>query len=154
MTYRFPVAPHYELPDGLQTIDVIADMGCFDGFCGGNLLKYQLRAKHKGSYTQDLQKARDYMEFLLNPPPLKKINPIELAQNLSPNVASALILSVMALQSDKWQQRRYLQEAIRYLDQELQTAINPAQPITAIKRLREQGFSLGEAHRVVTQMNV
>jgi hypothetical protein len=37
----------------------------FAGFCKGNVIKYVLRADHKGK-VEDLKKARFYLEKLIN----------------------------------------------------------------------------------------
>lgn len=50
---------HYRhLPGGLEVIDVTETLG----FCLGNVVKYVLRADHKGEPIQDLQKARWYLD--------------------------------------------------------------------------------------------
>lgn len=51
--------PHYQA-GGLEAIDVIE---AFDlGFCLGNTVKYVLRAGRKGDATEDLKKARWYLD--------------------------------------------------------------------------------------------
>lgn len=40
----------------------------FDGFCKGNILKYTMRERYKGG-TQDLEKAKKYMEWLIERKP-------------------------------------------------------------------------------------
>lgn len=51
--------PHYQ-SGGLEAIDVIE---AFDlGFCLGNTVKYVLRAGRKGDATEDLKKARWYLD--------------------------------------------------------------------------------------------
>lgn len=35
------------------------------GFCEGNVIKYIVRHKSKGTPLQDLEKARHYLEFLI-----------------------------------------------------------------------------------------
>ena len=49
----------------LEAIDIIEDAGMIEGFCLGNALKYLLRAKHKGNYTEDLKKARWYIDYMI-----------------------------------------------------------------------------------------
>lgn len=44
----------------LEVIDIIEDAGL--GFHLGNVVKYILRAQHKGSMQQDLKKARWYLD--------------------------------------------------------------------------------------------
>lgn len=51
--------PHYQ-SGGIEAIDVIE---AFDlGFCLGNTVKYVLRAGRKGDATEDLKKARWYLD--------------------------------------------------------------------------------------------
>ena len=52
--------PHYKAPNGLEAIDVIEGFGL--GFHRGNAVKYLLRAGKKGDATQDIRKARWYVE--------------------------------------------------------------------------------------------
>lgn len=50
---------HYTwLPNGLEVIDVTENLN----FCLGNAVKYIMRAGHKDSQIQDLQKARWYID--------------------------------------------------------------------------------------------
>lgn len=51
---------HYIAPNGLEAIDVIEGFGL--GFHRGNAVKYILRAGKKGDATQDMRKARWYVE--------------------------------------------------------------------------------------------
>lgn len=56
---------HYELEglEGIESIDIIrAVLGSykFEGFCRGNILKYVIRADHKGG-LEDLRKAQVYL---------------------------------------------------------------------------------------------
>lgn len=51
---------HYKAPNGLEAIDVIESFGL--GFHRGNAVKYLLRAGKKGDATQDIQKARWYVQ--------------------------------------------------------------------------------------------
>jgi hypothetical protein len=50
--------PHYtHLPGGVEVIDVAETLG----FCLGNVVKYVLRADHKGEPLEDLRKAAWYL---------------------------------------------------------------------------------------------
>jgi hypothetical protein len=50
---------HYrQLPNGIEVIDITENLD----FCLGNVVKYTLRADHKGNPVQDLQKARWYLD--------------------------------------------------------------------------------------------
>lgn len=50
--------PHYKShPSGVEVIEITEHMN----FCLGNVIKYVLRADHKGSATQDLEKALWYL---------------------------------------------------------------------------------------------
>jgi hypothetical protein len=56
---------HYELEglEGIESIDIIKSvLGSykFEGFCRGNVLKYVIRADHKGG-LEDLRKAQVYL---------------------------------------------------------------------------------------------
>lgn len=46
-------------PSGIETIEFTRHMG----FCLGNVVKYVMRADHKGTAVQDLRKAIQYLEF-------------------------------------------------------------------------------------------
>ena len=51
--------PHYTShPSGIEVIQITETMG----FCLGNVVKYVLRADHKGKPLEDLQKARWYLD--------------------------------------------------------------------------------------------
>lgn len=52
---------HYQGKGGLQVIDVIDAFGL--GFSLGNVVKYVLRAGHKGDKITDLEKAIEYLKF-------------------------------------------------------------------------------------------
>jgi hypothetical protein len=48
---------------GTEVIDLIHDYLTpeeFRGYCKGNILKYRLRAGHKGDATEDIAKAKQY----------------------------------------------------------------------------------------------
>lgn len=50
---------HYRwLPNGVEVIDITETLG----FCLGNVVKYTLRADHKGKPLEDLRKARWYLD--------------------------------------------------------------------------------------------
>ncbi len=49
----------------IEAIEIIKDAGMIEGFCLGNALKYLLRAKHKGNFTEDLKKARWYIDYMI-----------------------------------------------------------------------------------------
>lgn len=51
---------HYQTDNGLEVIDVIEAYGL--GFHRGNAVKYILRAGKKDEYTQELEKARWYLD--------------------------------------------------------------------------------------------
>lgn len=50
---------HYDLPGGIQVIDLIRN----ESFLRGNLLKYVFRAPHKGNELEDLKKAAEYLKW-------------------------------------------------------------------------------------------
>ena len=54
---------HYQVFDGIESIQVIASSMTedeFKGFCFGNLLKYRLRAGGKDDIAQEIGKANFY----------------------------------------------------------------------------------------------
>ena len=56
---------HYNTGDGIECIDYIKQVLKVDGFiayCRGNVHKYLHRADYKGNPTQDLEKARYYLD--------------------------------------------------------------------------------------------
>ena len=61
--------PHYQSETGLETIDVIeaftSDLKGIEATDTGNVLKYMCRWKHKNG-LQDLEKAKWYLEHLIN----------------------------------------------------------------------------------------
>lgn len=59
--------PDHYCKDGsvIEPIALIQDRNY--SFCIGNTLKYLIRHKYKGTATQDLQKAMQYLEFEENP---------------------------------------------------------------------------------------
>lgn len=50
---------HYQLPSGIEVIDITRH----ESYLRGNILKYVLRAPHKGNELQDLEKARQYLDW-------------------------------------------------------------------------------------------
>lgn len=54
--------PHYTFGT-IEVITVILDWGL--DFLAGNVVKYIARAKHKGNELQDLEKARWYLDKLI-----------------------------------------------------------------------------------------
>lgn len=53
---------HYN-QGGMEPMDYIEANNL--GYCEGNVVKYVTRAKYKGSYLQDLKKARWYLDRLI-----------------------------------------------------------------------------------------
>jgi len=50
---------HYDLPGGMQVIDMIRG----ESFLRGNIIKYVMRAPHKGNELQDMKKAAEYLKW-------------------------------------------------------------------------------------------
>lgn len=64
---------HYQVLDGMETIDMIASMmteEMFRGFCLGNILKYRIRAGKKDKLQQDIDKANYFEELFDTKKPL------------------------------------------------------------------------------------
>lgn len=59
------VRPHlsYYTYGKIECIDFILDKGL--DFCRGNVVKYVVRAGHKGNELEDLKKAKQYLEFAI-----------------------------------------------------------------------------------------
>jgi hypothetical protein len=57
-----PDVPYYRMGH-MEPIDYIKANHL--GFCEGNIVKYITRYKHKADPKEDLLKARDYIDFLL-----------------------------------------------------------------------------------------
>lgn len=60
---------HYQLMDGIESIEVIAcslTKSEWRGFCLGNALKYRIRAGKKDELQQDVDKANFYTDVLFN----------------------------------------------------------------------------------------
>ena len=55
-------ASHYNVGD-IQPIDLIVSQEL--DFCAGNVVKYVCRAKRKGTSLQDLLKAKQYLDWLI-----------------------------------------------------------------------------------------
>lgn len=51
--------PHYDLPGGIQVIDLIRG----ESFLRGNALKYIFRAPRKGKELEDMRKAAEYVKW-------------------------------------------------------------------------------------------
>lgn len=54
---------HYQILDGVESIEIIASAmtrEAFHGFCLGNIIKYRLRAGNKDALEQDIGKADFY----------------------------------------------------------------------------------------------
>lgn len=56
---------HYTQGD-IQPLDYAHDHGWLDGACRTNILKYITRCDFKGSPVKDLQKARRYLDILID----------------------------------------------------------------------------------------
>ena len=59
--------PHYQLRNGVQSMDLIESTMTseqFEGFLRGNALKYLIRYNRKGTPKADLRKALDYVTRL------------------------------------------------------------------------------------------
>lgn len=57
---------HYQVIEGIESIDIIASsMTCeqFKGFCLGNIIKYRMRAGNKDELNQDINKANFYVDL-------------------------------------------------------------------------------------------
>lgn len=53
---------HYNVGK-IEVIDAILDWNL--NFCEGNIIKYIVRSDHKGNRIEDLKKAKQYIEFLI-----------------------------------------------------------------------------------------
>jgi hypothetical protein len=56
---------HYNFGE-IEAIDVIEDQGLGEAFCSGNIIKYIMRYKHKGTPLEDLKKVKWYTERLIS----------------------------------------------------------------------------------------
>ena len=60
--------PHYTLKDGVECIDYIKQVLTkeeFKGYCHGNVIKYQHRHQYKGNPVEDMEKAKWYLEKMI-----------------------------------------------------------------------------------------
>lgn len=60
---------HYQGVNGVEAIDaIVASLGVEGAkkFCHGNALKYLMRAGKKGDYKEDLEKAKWYIDYIIN----------------------------------------------------------------------------------------
>ncbi len=57
---------HYETNNGIDAIDLMLMSGDAEGFCAGSATKYILRRNHKGSKSEDLIKAFDFVTMLVH----------------------------------------------------------------------------------------
>lgn len=55
---------HYNRGE-IEAIDAIEDWGFGYGFDAGCVIKYVMRARHKGTHVEDLCKARFYLDRLI-----------------------------------------------------------------------------------------
>lgn len=66
---NFEQHPNYYTRGNVECIDAISAatlrLNGFEAFCTGNAIKYLWRWKEKGG-EEDLRKARNYIDFLLN----------------------------------------------------------------------------------------
>ena len=57
---------HYQIIEGIESIDIIASsmsVEQFKGFCLGNIIKYRMRAGNKDELNQDINKANFYVDL-------------------------------------------------------------------------------------------
>jgi hypothetical protein len=72
---------HYNA-GSIEVIDAIEDWGWGVGFCAGNAIKYIARHQHKGMPVEDLQKARWYLDRLIERHKnALRVEPIEVADS-------------------------------------------------------------------------
>lgn len=60
--------PEHYITGGIETIDIMRaklPREAFIGYLHGNVVKYTLRANFKGSFQTDLEKARWYLNYLI-----------------------------------------------------------------------------------------
>jgi hypothetical protein len=58
--------PQHYNSGNIETIELIKDIGIAEEFCIGNTIKYITRYKHKENPIEDLEKARWYLEYVIN----------------------------------------------------------------------------------------
>jgi len=56
---------HYNSGE-IEAITIIEDQGLGEAFCSGNIIKYIMRYKHKGTPLEDLKKVKWYTERLIS----------------------------------------------------------------------------------------
>ena len=61
---------HYQGINGLEVFTVMENFipkyeNSFDGYIAGNVLKYVLRAPSKGNMLEDLKKAKEHLDLLI-----------------------------------------------------------------------------------------
>ena len=61
---------HYQGIKGLEVFNVMENFipkyeDSFDGYLAGNILKYVLRAPSKGKMLEDLKKAKEHLDLLI-----------------------------------------------------------------------------------------
>lgn len=57
---------HYQVIEGVESIDIIASSMTYEqfkGFCLGNIIKYRMRAGNKDELNQDINKSNFYVEL-------------------------------------------------------------------------------------------
>jgi len=64
MADRISEPIHYTLGD-IECRHIIETVANGEGFYVGNIIKYIYRYKHKGEPVEDLKKARQYLDFLI-----------------------------------------------------------------------------------------
>jgi len=64
MTDKVNHPDHYNAGP-VEVIDAIEAWGFGPGFCAGNAIKYIARHEHKGKPVEDLEKARWYLDRLI-----------------------------------------------------------------------------------------
>ena len=60
--------PHYLVSGGVECIDYMRQILGLQGFidyCHGNVIKYQHRYKYKGKPVEDMEKAQDYLNKMI-----------------------------------------------------------------------------------------
>lgn len=57
--------PHHYTYGEREAIDYMRDIGVLEQYCVGNIIKYIYRYPHKDNPTQDILKARQYIDILV-----------------------------------------------------------------------------------------
>lgn len=76
MKYDIVQKPEHYASGSIECIEAIKSSMPQEQFCGylkGNIMKYLWRYEHKGKPVEDLQKAKWYLERLINEKELEKI---------------------------------------------------------------------------------